>query len=282
MSGRLIISRHKSWHVWNGDNQEKVLRDERIHREKELEIQENEKRQIQKKTLELLGAKVSINTGLSNDSSSASVEQVESKHINLFDEYETKNFVNEEHQKEKEKAAQIKLKRAGIAPLAFADGSLEHDKKRAWYETFDINSCSSSREDTRTRPAGGKGPERIADSPSEKFKRAMDPMKSHLKSEYVIAGHGQASSVVESKPKSQVFERGSNRNNESRGDIISSNRKKRDKGKGRAKDSQSVALMESLRAKRLERELGERRRSAQLLAQTDVFGHESLGRGYER
>jgi hypothetical protein len=35
MSGRLVILRHKSWNVWNQDNREKVLRDERLHREEQ-------------------------------------------------------------------------------------------------------------------------------------------------------------------------------------------------------------------------------------------------------
>ena len=46
MSGRLVISRHKSWHVWNQDNQEKVLRDERIHREKMEKQQQHEQTAI--------------------------------------------------------------------------------------------------------------------------------------------------------------------------------------------------------------------------------------------
>lgn len=37
MSGRLIISRHKSWHVWNHDNVEKVEKDERLLAEKKAE-----------------------------------------------------------------------------------------------------------------------------------------------------------------------------------------------------------------------------------------------------
>ena len=37
MSGRLIILSKKSWHRWRQDNQERVLRDERLHREAEAE-----------------------------------------------------------------------------------------------------------------------------------------------------------------------------------------------------------------------------------------------------
>lgn len=54
MSGRLVILRHKSWHVWNQDNQEKVLRDERLEKEAEEEKNVNEKRKLQEKNLEVL------------------------------------------------------------------------------------------------------------------------------------------------------------------------------------------------------------------------------------
>ncbi len=37
MSGRLIISRHKSWHVWNSDNVERVERDEALAAESKAE-----------------------------------------------------------------------------------------------------------------------------------------------------------------------------------------------------------------------------------------------------
>ena len=37
MSGRLIILSKKSWHPWRQDNQERVLRDERLHREAQAE-----------------------------------------------------------------------------------------------------------------------------------------------------------------------------------------------------------------------------------------------------
>lgn len=42
-SGRLIILPKKSWHVWNQDNREKVLRDERLHREEQDERAEQQR-----------------------------------------------------------------------------------------------------------------------------------------------------------------------------------------------------------------------------------------------
>lgn len=42
MSGRLIILSKKTWHPWRQDNQERVMRDERLHREAEAEKAEKQ------------------------------------------------------------------------------------------------------------------------------------------------------------------------------------------------------------------------------------------------
>lgn len=69
MSGRLVILRHKSWHVWNQDNQEKVLRDERLAREAEVEKKTEEKQKLQEKNLELLtGEKATTSSSSLKDS----------------------------------------------------------------------------------------------------------------------------------------------------------------------------------------------------------------------
>lgn len=58
MSGRLVILRHKKWNVWNQDNQEKVLKDERLAREEEQEKFEKERKRTQEKNLEILNGVV--------------------------------------------------------------------------------------------------------------------------------------------------------------------------------------------------------------------------------
>lgn len=54
MSGRLVILPHKSWNVWNQDNKEKVLRDQRLFNEEIQRKADNEKRQSQEMNLQIL------------------------------------------------------------------------------------------------------------------------------------------------------------------------------------------------------------------------------------
>ena len=64
MSGRLVILPHKSWNVWNQDNKEKVLRDQRLFNEELQNKADNEKRQSQELNLQILqeSAKTSEDT----------------------------------------------------------------------------------------------------------------------------------------------------------------------------------------------------------------------------
>ena len=54
MSGRLVILPHKSWNVWNQDNKEKVMRDQRLFNEELQRKADNEKRQSQEMNLQIL------------------------------------------------------------------------------------------------------------------------------------------------------------------------------------------------------------------------------------
>ena len=54
MSSNLKILKHKTWHVWKQDNIERVLRDERLHEEKQAALQEQRLRVEQEHRLEKL------------------------------------------------------------------------------------------------------------------------------------------------------------------------------------------------------------------------------------
>lgn len=299
MSGRLIISRHKSWHVWNGDNQERVLRDERIHREKEMKIQENERKQIQKKTMECLGAEIEVSgTSATSSLSTTVVEQVESKHINLFSTYETTSFPNnDEYMKEKANAAQLKLRREGVAPLAFAAGSLELSKKRAWYETMQSSRLDGSGIEVQRRKEQNQDGSllRTQTQLSDNFKHADDPMSGILKTQTTnvavkiqdVAADNTSECVRYSlnnsnmgtlltstvELKDSCCKRRGKSHESSHGRSHKQNDNCKDKNNHRHRERKrnevvaNAALMTDLRNKRLERERCERRRSAQLLYQ---------------
>lgn len=54
MSGRLVILPHKSWHVWNQDNREKVKRDERLHREAQAAEELKQRKVFQQQQLDAM------------------------------------------------------------------------------------------------------------------------------------------------------------------------------------------------------------------------------------
>ena len=110
MSGRLVILRHKSWNVWNGDSREKVLRDERLHKEQLDEKNKQERELISEKQRE----------ALSNGDTSPKLE-----HVNLFDDplKVKKKRENEEYVKERNDKETKRLKQEGVAPWALSEGT---------------------------------------------------------------------------------------------------------------------------------------------------------------
>ena len=110
MSGRLVILRHKSWNVWNADNKEKVLRDERLHKEQLDEKNKQERELISEKQRE----------ALSNDDKSPKLE-----HVNLFDDLSKidKKRENEDYVKERNDKETKRLKQEGVAPWALSEGT---------------------------------------------------------------------------------------------------------------------------------------------------------------
>lgn len=114
MSGRLVILRHKSWNVWNADNREKVLRDERVHQESLTEEETSSRKRNQEAMLETL------RKGIGKEYDSRS-EELKSKHS-----------TNPEYMKEKEDAETKKMKREGVAPWKFSD-IVNEKTQNMWY-----------------------------------------------------------------------------------------------------------------------------------------------------
>ena len=130
MSGRLVILPHKSWNVWNQDNREKVMRDERIHREAEEAKAEKDKLLVQEQNLELLRGD---NSAKSNNSDLVDSTVVP---FRLFEDLEQSHFAklgNEDFLKEKAAKELAQKKRDGIADWALGEGSYECSKSKPWY-----------------------------------------------------------------------------------------------------------------------------------------------------
>lgn len=151
MSGRLVILPHKSWNVWNQDNVEKVLRDERIRDEKNAEEAHRRRRGTQQQVFEALtGTSVGHDSVLPADlpASSAHIQgevtvvqsQKETGHVNLFSsgigfdgKPIQKQEENQEYCKERAEADRKAQLRAGVAPWALGEGSIEKSGACPWY-----------------------------------------------------------------------------------------------------------------------------------------------------
>ena len=154
MSGRLVILRHKSWHVWNQDNREKVLKDERLHEEEVKRKVDVENRLIQEKTYEVLSSvsrPVEEGTGCTDDGGVGEGEGGSKEQpFRLFGDIEQqallakKSSENAEYVAEKMKSEQLKRKREGVEPWLLGDGSHEIKKNKPWYEVVKKEHSSSS------------------------------------------------------------------------------------------------------------------------------------------
>jgi hypothetical protein len=165
MSSRLVILRHKKWNVWNPDNRERVLRDERLHKESLEQAQVTERLHTQDKIYESLTKK-------NDGSKEGNVEP-----FRLFADIEAreKKKGNDEYAKEKEEKRLAELKRENIAPWELGEGSLEKTSvKPFWYS-------SDARSNVVSKGKLLNGNDAIeAKSRDEKRKRDLDPMAYHF------------------------------------------------------------------------------------------------------
>ena len=188
MSGRLVILRHKSWHVWNQDNREKVLKDERLHEEEVKRKVDVENRLIQEKTYEVLSS-VSrpVEEGDCTEDG-VGVGESSNEPFRLFGDIEQqallakKSSENAEYVAEKMKSEQLKRKREGVEPWLLGDGSHEIKKNKPWYEVVKKEHSSSDQniDAGGSRRAEDKSQTNLATAREMKRKDRTDPMHSFL------------------------------------------------------------------------------------------------------
>lgn len=304
MSGRLVILPHKRWNVWNQDNREKVLKDERIHREKVEADNEREKKLLQEHNLQLLRGSSEIGEGAAA-SALEEVVDIEEKPIEpfcLFDLERKQNELlgNEEYLKEKKKKEELQKKRDGVADWGLGEGSVEVSKQRPWYEKVKHDAKSNPYVEIKLEPNAPKE--------ESKSKRTQDPMSKLLYNKDIKVDIKVESKYDKSKDRRrerdednsykrkrgrspQSEERSSSRKNGSSitsGAERSSEAAPKHNGSSSSSSSGSIGssssstkvdnnIWDDLRLKRLEREAAEKKRTALLLARNDIYGNHRSG-----
>lgn len=275
MSGRLVILPHKSWNVWNQDNREKVLRDERSQRETENKFREKERQHIQEKNYEQLAG----------SSSTTQKSTIADEPFRLFANLESREGVilakgNPEYMKEKKEQELRKRKREGVEDWALGDGSLEKQGIKPWYER-----SSNSRQP----------PTDIARFRKDTIRKRNDDPVAHYMQQYVPDTYANESKELTDiiPPTSSSLESEINTTTMQQEDVYSSKKMKKEKkekkhrshhkekrkhtdNERRSSSTANVLLgkfdVEGLQKSRLEREELERKRAVRLLAETDIYG----------
>lgn len=276
-----MISKHKSYHVWNQDNVEKVMRDERLHKEKLEAAAQREKDSLQEKNREAL---------LTSRDPSVAPAGAEREIFNLFGNLESaaaEETARKLKRREQEAKDALLLRQNGATPWALGDGSREKSGQRAWYEaTQPLSSDPSSSAGITVmgkRVTGSE--EQGARSRDTARKNRLDPMAPLM--------HGGAGVWAEAKTDDgrkecrggHAYNKDRRQDREDRGEGDDRGREDR-RHKKRKKDrkhsckdhaaespeDEDARLLRELRRKRLDRERSERKKTAVLLARRDIYG----------
>lgn len=185
MSGRLIILRHKKWHVWNRENIEKVKKDERLHRE-ELEANARKSRDINAEHIMETLKQASAPSEIIQKTSGAEI--VEFK-INRQAE-------NEEYRREREEKELLQKRIEGSAPFALGEGSAEMKKIKPWY----MEKETAGKSGVETAVIGGKrlqGEAAVAALDRDMARKcAEDPMASFIQAPNLLSGSAKDISMA--------------------------------------------------------------------------------------
>lgn len=290
MSGRLVISRHKSYHVWNQDNVEKVMRDERVHRERLEAEAQRERDGLHEKTREILLAdnKTSPSSPIDAMTQGRPPSYGEHELFTLFGDVEVAaadEMARKVKRKEEEAKHQLLLKQNGAAPWAFADGSSEQTRRKTWYETLPGAAAVGIAVMGRVVTGQEAASARARDSSR---KRKLDPMAFCVP--YASESMDGARVCAESKDESAADVIIDNLSvampliKHDGGDSDKDRSKHRKKKSKRGKEHRhgksepvrdsghASQQMQELRRRRLEREKLERKKTAMLLTEYDIYG----------
>lgn len=291
MSGRLVILRHKSWHVWNQDNREKVLKDERIQREKEEELESKKRKLLQEKQREVL-----LNNNSAGSNSSQPISDTDVDRFCLFDDPEGVRLAqreNEEYKKEKMEKERNIRKKEGVADWSLSEGNTAVP----WYSKPPTLSSSSSSSSAKMTSNNDTGLNRRKGVISDMYNTSLDPATTFMTPYTAPISTTSQDKVVSSPQNDTAYPD----ENESSGKQSKKEKKekkdkkaKKDKKKDKEKNNEShkdepvlasastpadstergdqARVFEELRQRRLERERVERHRAAMMLAERDIYG----------
>ncbi len=282
MSGRLVISKHKSYHVWNQDNVEKVLRDERIHKEKQEAEAKREKDSLMEKNREVLLA----SKPPANDTPSENEEKGAPRELfNIFGDLQEAKAEEAERKvkkMEEERKQLLLLRQNGAAPWALGDGSREKAQQKAWYEAPGDKALQEKPIVVMERVVSGNEAISARDRDT-KWKRKLDPMERYVYDNSYPESK-EMNEVKVGSPRSHKRSRvlqETEMGNEAHEERVRRKDKKQKKSKhsksSREKresheEDRSAKLMNELRKRRLERERLEKKKSSVLLANVDIYG----------
>lgn len=130
MSGRLVILRHKTWNVWNVEARNKVLKDERKHREEEEAKEKRSKELMNEQTLTILKLEAVATADTSDTGANAEPVEVQvATRFSLFDDPSCPVLTvsgrqalgNSEYIKEAEDKKTKELRANNMAPWGFSE-----------------------------------------------------------------------------------------------------------------------------------------------------------------
>lgn len=270
MSGRLVILPHKSWNVWNATNKNKVLRDERLEREAAQHTAQIERANTQELTLSTLRNTAQSSSTSHPPSSTSSITEP----FSLFPE--TRIAHNPEYMKEKAEAAMKQSIRDGTASTPLVDKSI----LQTWYTQKPQDSSLMRQSDDKKR------------SRDESMKSLLDPMKGVMRDYSANASFAAITPACGVAIDSEDRPEKKRRHKKHHKHSIDRHSSTHATGQtptptptysnfstsNRVQVSSSSINIDALRARRIEREKGERRKAEILKASASSQGSYTYGK----